>query len=90
MEEKKDRCVDVKEYINRYCTPNMLIKLRQGAGRLIRSETDTGVISILDPRARSYLYTGKVFKAMAKYPVIRTIEEVSEFMQSVKSDEYFS
>lgn len=90
MEEKKERCADVKEYINRYCTPNMLIKLRQGAGRLIRSETDTGIISILDPRARSYLYTGKVFKAMAKYPVIRTIEEVSGFMKSVKSDEYFS
>ena len=90
MEEKKDRCADVKEYINRYCTPNMLIKLRQGVGRLIRSETDTGIISILDPRARSYLYTGKVFKAMAKYPVIRTIGEVSEFIKMVKSENYFT
>ena len=90
MEEKKNCCFDVNEFVNRYCTPNMLIKLRQGVGRLIRSETDTGVISILDPRARSLSYTGKVFKAMEKYPVIRTIEEVSEFIKSVKSDEYFS
>ena len=68
----------------------MLIKLRQGAGRLIRSETDTGVVSILDPRARALSYIGKVFKAMEKYPVIRNIEEVSEFMKSVKTEDYFT
>lgn len=90
MEEKKNYCFDVKEFVNRYCTPNMLIKLRQGAGRLIRSETDTGVVSILDPRARALSYTGKVFKAMEKYPVIRNIEEVSEFMKSVKTEDYFT
>ncbi|WP_281818271.1 helicase C-terminal domain-containing protein [Vallitalea longa] len=28
----------------------MIIKLKQGVGRLIRSETDTGVTSILDSR----------------------------------------
>ena len=89
MEEKKNYCFDVKEFVNRYCTPNMLIKLRQGAGRLIRSETDTGVVSILDPRARALSYTGKVFKAMEKYPVIRTIEEVSEFIKTIKSEDYF-
>ena len=89
MEEKKNCCFDVKEFVNRYCTPNMLIKLRQGVGRLIRSETDTGVISILDPRARALSYTGKVFKAMEKYPVIRTIEEVSEFIKTIKSKDYF-
>lgn len=30
MEEKKDCCYDVGEFVNKYCTPNMLIKLRQG------------------------------------------------------------
>lgn len=34
--------------------PEMLIKLKQGAGRLIRSETDTGVVSILDSRVSRY------------------------------------
>lgn len=30
--------------------PDMLLRLRQGSGRLIRSETDLGVLSILDSR----------------------------------------
>lgn len=30
--------------------PEMIIKLRQGIGRLIRSESDKGIVSILDPR----------------------------------------
>lgn len=31
--------------------PEMMIKLKQGVGRLIRNVTDRGIISILDPRA---------------------------------------
>lgn len=34
--------------------PHMLTELRQGAGRLIRSRTDKGVLAILDPR----MFTG--------------------------------
>lgn len=30
--------------------PDMLLRLRQGTGRLIRSETDLGILSILDSR----------------------------------------
>ena len=30
--------------------PEMIIRLKQGIGRLIRSETDTGIVSIIDPR----------------------------------------
>ena len=33
--------------------PEMIIKLRQGIGRLIRSESDKGIVSILDPRLSS-------------------------------------
>ena len=32
--------------------PEMIIKLKQGIGRLIRSEKDTGIVSIIDPRLR--------------------------------------
>lgn len=32
------------------CLPEMLIKLKQGIGRLIRCDTDNGIISILDSR----------------------------------------
>ena len=32
--------------------PEMIIHLKQGIGRLIRNETDTGIISIIDRRLR--------------------------------------
>ena len=32
----------------------MIIKLKQGAGRLIRSSTDKGIVSILDSRYKEY------------------------------------
>lgn len=32
--------------------PEMVIKLKQGVGRLIRSASDTGIVSIIDPRLR--------------------------------------
>lgn len=32
----------------------MIINLKQGAGRLIRSATDKGIVSILEPRVNSH------------------------------------
>ena len=41
----KDPLMDVQ-------VPEMIIKLKQGIGRLIRNFTDTGIISIIDSRLR--------------------------------------
>lgn len=46
MSLAEDRVRDV-------AVPEMMIKLKQGAGRLIRSSSDKGIVSILDPRASS-------------------------------------
>ena len=89
MEEKKDCCHDVGEFVNKYCTPNMLIKLRQGVGRLIRCESDTGLVSILDPRVNFKAYRAKGFNAMDKYPMIENTTEIETFFKQVKSDKYF-
>ena len=43
-----------------YSVPQAVISLKQGVGRLIRSQTDTGVLAILDPRLTTKGY-GKVF-----------------------------
>jgi ATP-dependent DNA helicase DinG len=42
---------NMNEYKAKVVVPEMLVKLKQGAGRLIRAETDTGVVAILDARA---------------------------------------
>ena len=45
---------------NDYQLPEAVIKLRQGFGRLIRTQTDHGIVVILDPRIRTKPY-GRIF-----------------------------
>lgn len=90
LEQKKKECDSVSEFVQTYAVPQMVIKLRQGAGRLIRSETDTGVIAILDSRAaKGNRHRHRVLKALSKYPLVKTIEELETFIRSVKPDEYW-
>lgn len=89
MEEKKKTATNTVEFVKEFCVPNMLIKLRQGAGRLIRTETDTGVLSILDSRAGDGgAYKEYVRKALMKYPKVNNIQEIKTFIDSVKSEAY--
>ena len=89
LEGKKESCTNSLEFINRYAVPEMIIKLRQGAGRLVRSETDTGIISILDSRANKFYYADIVRDALEKHPVITTLSEVHKFMHEIKDDAFF-
>ncbi|MBQ9087605.1 MAG: DEAD/DEAH box helicase [Lentisphaeria bacterium] len=52
-----------------YSLPEAILKFRQGAGRLIRSRTDTGYIVILDPRVISKGY-GRGFLDSIPYGVV--------------------
>ena len=89
MEYKKDQYKTVLNFVDGYATPQMLIKLKQGAGRLIRTETDTGVVSILDSRAsNSGAYHERIVKAFEQYPLIHTMQEVQNFMYTVKAEDY--
>ena len=57
--------------------PEMLLKLKQGTGRLIRSATDKGIISILDSRIKEY---GDYILSNLPYKnVTNKIEEVEDF-----------
>jgi ATP-dependent DNA helicase DinG len=68
----------------------MLIKLRQGVGRLIRSETDTGVISILDARASdNRRYHQDVLHALPKCRKAESIEDIRTFLKEKKENSYF-
>ena len=90
MEQKKENSASLGSFIQNYALPEMLIKLRQGAGRLIRCESDTGVVSVLDARAASGMFSFSVSKTLDKYPIITDIEEVASFIRSVKKPDYFS
>ncbi len=89
MEFKKKSCGSTQDFVQKYAVPQMIIKLRQGAGRLIRTETDTGVLAILDGRAaKNGTYRGRVLKALRKYPLVHSIQAVSQFIQEVKDEFY--
>jgi len=64
-----------------YSVPAAIITLKQGLGRLIRSATDRGVLSVLDPRLVTKAY-GKTF--LGSLPPCRKtsdIREVEEFFR---------
>jgi len=81
---------DMNEYFKSVLIPKMLIKLRQGVGRLIRSETDTGVISILDVRAGDAgRYHQDVLHALPECRRAVRIEDIRAFLKEKKENSYF-
>lgn len=64
---------------NEYSTPSAIITLKQGLGRLIRSRTDRGVLSILDPRIVTKSYGQQFLKSLPPAPITRKIEDVERF-----------
>ena len=63
--------------------PRAAMLLAQGAGRLIRSTTDTGVVAVLDPRLASAGYRWELVQALP--PMHRTKEraEVVRFLEAL-------
>ena len=90
MNLKRAKCKSKYHFVRTYAVPEMLIKLRQGAGRLIRTESDTGVLSILDVRAVRSAYAGSVNQALKQFPLVSSVEEIEHFMHSVKPASYFA
>jgi ATP-dependent DNA helicase DinG len=65
-----------KSSFSDYSVPEAAVALKQGAGRLIRSETDTGVLVVCDPRLTGMAY-GK--RLLACLPPMRKINNEAEF-----------
>jgi len=64
-----------------YQVPHAILRLKQGLGRLIRSKSDRGVLSILDNRLSTKGY-GKLFMAsLPDYAVTNNVEDLVEFMR---------
>ena len=64
-----------------YQVPQAVITLKQGFGRLIRSETDRGILVMLDQRLMRMPY-GRVFlDSLPPYQQTNQLEEVKAFMR---------
>jgi ATP-dependent DNA helicase DinG len=60
-----------------YQLPRAVINVKQGAGRLIRDETDTGVLMICDPRLLSKPYGRRVWQSL---PAMKRTKELSDVL----------
>lgn len=59
--------------------PAAIINLKQGAGRLIRDENDSGVLMICDPRLISKGYGRRIWQSLPPFKRTREISAVEEF-----------
>ena len=75
----KDALMDVR-------VPEMIIKLKQGIGRLIRNFTDTGIVCIIDRRLRDdppAKYHDIVWKSLPIKNKTNNLNELKEFYNSL-------
>jgi ATP-dependent DNA helicase DinG len=59
--------------------PSAIINLKQGAGRLIRDETDRGVLMICDTRLITKPYGRRIWQSLPAFKRTRDLEQVRAF-----------
>ncbi len=62
-----------------YQLPYAVITLKQGAGRLIRDETDRGVLMICDPRLITKPYGRRIWQSLPPFNRTRVLADVEAF-----------
>ena len=65
--------------------PQAILALKQGAGRLLRDDSDYGVVAICDPRIASRAYGKQFLASLEPMPVTDSLEVVTEFFSSHES-----
>ena len=66
--------------------PEMIIKLKQGIGRLIRNFSDTGIVCIIDPRLRddqSARYHDIVWESLPIKNRTNKLDRLKEFFDNL-------
>ena len=70
-----------------YQLPTAVISLKQGAGRLIRDETDRGVLMICDPRLVTKPYGRRIWQSLPPFRRTRDQQVATDFFDGVAEDE---
>ena len=88
-EHERTLYADVVDFKHNFIIPEMLIKLKQGFGRLIRTVDDSGVVAILDSRVNSKgSYRRRVVHALPKCHVTHDMKIVEKFYRYMKPAQY--
>lgn len=73
-----------KSSFNVYSLPMVVLQLKQGVGRLIRSDTDTGVMAILDARMTTAPYGKKILACLPPAKQVSSLVDVERFFAAPK------
>lgn len=79
LKQLKQQGVDPFNY---HQLPLAIIALKQGLGRLIRSQVDKGVLMIGDPRLSARKYGEAFIESLPAMPISRDLQVVLEFIKS--------
>lgn len=74
MSDRNDR------YFFEHSVPRAVIQLKQGMGRLLRSENDRGVVVVLDRRLTGTGYGRQILGALPKMRAANEVEDVGRFL----------
>lgn len=89
-ERKRGEYPDLHSFIRDIIVPEMQIKLKQGFGRAIRTETDSCVVAILDERAGiGGPYHEDVLAALPEMEQTERVRDIRQFIERVKTEQYF-
>ncbi|MFZ5787283.1 MAG: ATP-dependent DNA helicase [Acidobacteriota bacterium] len=73
-------CAADRNAFNSYLVPRAIIMLRQGVGRLIRSQSDVGVAVILDRRIADKPYGRRFIRSLPPMLTTRNLDNISRFL----------
>jgi len=67
--------------------PQAVLQLKQGAGRLIRDETDRGILMLCDPRLLARAYGRHILRSLPPMKLTRRLADVEGFFRDHVADE---
>ena len=89
-EKEREEYASLRQFIQNVAVPEMQIKLRQGFGRAIRTESDTCVIAILDERAgHGRRYYAAMRDALPDMRTTGSLRAITKFLRERKPESYF-
>jgi len=89
-EKERESFPNLHSFIRDIVVPEIQIKLKQGFGRAIRTETETCVVAILDERSvPGQRYFEDVKAVLPDMRITDSLQEVEAFIRSVKGPDYF-
>lgn len=72
-----------RDAFNEYQVPQAVMMFRQGFGRLIRTQSDRGVVAILDPRVKTQPYGKTFLSSLPDAQITTELERLSLFVSGI-------